>query len=80
MINCTTEIVVEKLSWLDKNENVTLADSVLSTMVTLEFNPVNDSIHGNTFTCSATQNMGMVEKHIKVNVSGKTSFNCLCSL
>ena len=73
VINCTSEIVVEKLLWLDQKENI-LANSSSSTMATLEFNPVNDSIHGKTFTCRATQNMGMVEKYIKVNVSGKQAF------
>ena len=75
MINCTTEIVVDKLLWIDQERDITLASSSSSTMITLKFNPVNDSIHGKSFTCRAIQEMAMVDQHIKVNVSGKTSFN-----
>ena len=80
VINCTTKITVDNLLWLNQDKNITLANSSSSTMVTLEFNPVNDSVHDKIFTCRAEQTSGMVEKHVKVNVSGKASFNCLCSL
>ena len=81
VINCTTEIVVDKLLWIDQERDITLASSSSSTMITLKFNPVNDSIHGKSFTCRAMQEMAMVEQHnvIKVNVSGET-INYLCSL
>ena len=80
VINCTTKITVDNLLWFDQDKNITLANSSSSTMVTLEFNPVNDSVHDKTFTCRAKQTSGMLEKHVRVNVSGKASFNCLCSL
>ena len=69
VINCTTAIVVKELLWLDERGHV-LVNSSSNTTATLEFNPVNDSIHNKTFTCRAIQT-GMVDKHIKVNVSGK---------
>jgi hypothetical protein len=78
-IHCTTEIIVENLLWLDQEENIIVSSSQ-SREVILELNPLNDSIHGKTFICRAKQPMGMIEKHITINVSGKTSFCCLCSL
>ena len=72
MINCTTAIVVKELLWLDEQGHV-LVNSSSNTTVTLEFNPVNDSIHNKIFTCRAIQT-GMVDKHIKINISGKISF------
>ena len=76
VINCTSTIAVEELLWLDEQ---VLVNSSSDTTATLMLDPVNDSIHNKTFTCRAVR-MGTVEKQIKVNVSGKTSFRCLCSL
>lgn len=76
VVNCTSTIAVEELLWLDEQ---VVVNSSSNTMATLELNPVNDSIHNKTFTCRAIQ-MGTVEKQIKINVSGKTSFCCLYSL
>ena len=70
MVKCTSAISVGTLMWRDEQENNTLVNSSSNTMVTLDFNPVNDSIHNKTFTCRAIQ-MGIVDKHTKINVSGK---------
>jgi hypothetical protein len=77
VVNCTSTIVVEELLWL-LDERV-LVNASNASAATLMFNPVNDSIHNKTFICRAIQ-MGTAEKHITINVSGKTSFCCLCSL
>ena len=76
MVNCTSAIAVHKLLWLDGQ--VFINSTSNTNVVSLALTPVNDSIHNKIFTCRAVQ-MGAVEKHIRVIVSGKISFYCLCS-
>ena len=77
VVTCTSAITVEELLWLE-DEHM-LVNVLSNTSATLMFNQVNDSIHNKTFICRAIQT-GTVEKHITINISGKTSFCCLCSL
>ena len=76
VVTCTSAIVVEELLWLEDQVPVNVSSD---TSVTLMFNPVNDSIHNKTFICRAIQ-MGTVEKHTTINVSGKISLCYLYSL
>ena len=70
-ITCHSDTQAEKIEWLSY-ENEVLFFLEMSQELILPLNPVNDSIHGKTYTCRVTRNGDEVaEQNFTVNVKGK---------
>ena len=75
---CYTDLAVKSMQWLDGSGNTIISSSYPEMALTfsqlaLTFNPVNESIRNERYTCRVTSPYGVQEKTITVNVTGGLS-------
>jgi len=73
-----TDLEVESMAWLDGSGNTIISASypgpaLAFFQLTLTFNPVNESIRNERYTCRVTSPYGVQEETITVNVTGGLS-------
>ena len=71
-----TDLGVESMQWLDGSGNTIISSSypgLAFSQLALTFNPVNESIRNERYTCRVTSPYGVQEEIITVNVTGGLS-------
>lgn len=71
LLICSSDLSVTLTEWLHNFQVVT---SSASSESQLAFNPVNDSIHGNEYTCRITSPYGIQEQAIQLVVQSKLNY------
>lgn len=70
-ITCQSATLATKIEWLT-DEGILLAFVSMTNELDLQFTPVNDSVHGNVYTCKVTRNStDVAEQNFTMNVRGK---------
>ena len=62
-LTCSSDLSVVSIEWL---HNFQVLSTSTASELSLNFNPVNDSIHGNEYTCRITTPYGIQEQTVQV--------------
>ena len=73
-LTCSSDLSVTSTEWL---YNFQVVKSSASSGLRLMFNPVNDNIHGNEYTCRITTPYGIQEQTVQLIVQGKLNIEDL---
>ena len=68
-LTCTSDLSISSIEWLHNFQVVNSSSSLPE--LELNFNPVNDSIHGNEYTCRVTSPYGVQEQTVQLVVQSK---------
>ena len=76
-MTCSSDLDVTSIEWL---YNLQVVSSSTASELQLVFSPVNDSVHGQEYTCRVTSSYGIQEQTVQPFVQSKTSaFIGMCS-
>ena len=67
-LTCSSDLSATLTEWL---HNFQVVSSSASSDLVLAFNPVNDSVHGNEYTCRTTTPYGIQELAVQIVAQGK---------
>ena len=71
-VTCLSDTQTEKIEWFTHTTKEVLTVLEMTQELILPFSPVNDSVHGKTYTCRVTRGRGEVaEQNFTMNVKGK---------
>ena len=67
-ITCSSDLTVTSIEWIHNHQVVSYSTS---SELQLTFSPVNDSIHGQEYTCRVTTSYGIQEETMQPFVQSK---------
>ena len=77
-LTCSSDLDVSSIEWLYGGQVV--ARSTSRQELELEFNPVNDTIHGREYTCRVTSPYGSQEETVSIVAEGASYNNSVLTV